>query len=393
MQSFFEVLKDQVTKFTLYTSTFDVLMFSAIRFAFLEVMYACVRIQHWWAVAISTTVSNILTFAKIFLIFYKPTPSTIPMTIVLLVFSFCITWIEVWYLDSKVLPEENAVVERMSQIYQQPVRPQLYDYQRAGFHPQFQPSAFAAASSHYFSPAASVVPSECGYQQLQGGDGEKVLDLHTQEMINQGKYAFDRLLMFYNDQEVWNLEKKKGEDCVFSYEDHEYGKTFMLISQINDYQPQHIFEEVIMKGEDMPKWNKSVMSVHKVRSLSANSSITVETSAPAAMGMIASRQFVTVRYHARPGDPILRGKDDMFVSAGMSTDKWDHQLPQNSFVRGFNGPTGFIVSPGAEVDSSKFVWILNTDLKGNLSRGLVNSNLVSTMFGFVASMRKYLLEI
>ena len=30
------------------------------------------------------------------------------MTIVCLVFAFCITWVEVWFLDSKVLPEEEA---------------------------------------------------------------------------------------------------------------------------------------------------------------------------------------------------------------------------------------------------------------------------------------------
>jgi len=380
---FFEVMKDHVIKYSIYSSIFDILLLSTFRFSFLQLTYAILRLNHWWPVAVSTALCNCLTIAKIFFIFLKNILN-IPMTVVNLAFSFCITWIEVWFLDSKVLPEEAQIAERLSIQGQ----PNIYDYERSGFHPLFRPFSTIPPSSKYFSPAASIEPSD--YEKNE--ELEKTLDASTMEIYNQGKYAFDRILHLYNNQDIWKLEQKKSDDTVYSFEDPEYGKTFKLVANITEFQPFYIFENILKKGNEFPEWNKSISSVKTLQTISENCLITVEVSAPAAMGLISSREFVTVRMIDQVNGKTLLDPP-LYVSAGISTDKLDDELDNCDFVRGFNGPTGFIITSAQSPYSSTLVWILNTDLKGNLSRGLVNRNLVSTMFSFSNSMRKRLEEI
>lgn len=379
--TFFDILNSQVTEYEIDTSLFDVLILSACRFLFLEVTYAGIRIKHWWPIAVSTCVSSILVFGKIFLIFLtNHTPLNIPMTIVCLVFAFFITWAEVWYLDSKVLPEEEAISDMLAQqqnIAQHNNHNNFYNY---GFHPNFRPTV--AVSSKYYSPVASIDPIDLK-------DDHDLLTINEQEMVAQGKYAYQRLMTLYNDVSIWKFEQKKGLDEVFSYDDMQYGKTFKLVASVNYYSPKFIFENVLMKGEDLPKWNKSITSVKILRQIGSNTKVTCEISAPAAMGMISSRQFVTVRTASTP--TCDDNSPCQYVSAGMSTELLDDEIQTDpSLVRGFNGPTGFILSDGDDDNSTKFVWILNTDIRGNISRGLVNRNLVSTMFNFVIALRKYL---
>jgi len=380
--TFFDVLNSQVTEYKIDTSLFDVLVLSASRFLFLEATYAIFCIKHWWPIAVSTCVSNMLMFGKIFLIFLtNHTPLNIPMTIVCLVFAFCITWVEVWFLDSKVLPEEEAQADMLAQHQSniQNGRNSFYNY---GFHPGFRP--MGAASSKYYSPVASIEPIDLK-------EDHDLLTMNEKEIVAQGKYAYQRLMTLYDDVSIWKFEQKKGLDEVFSYDDLQYGKTFMLVASVDHYSPKYIFENVLMKGEDLPKWNKSITSVKILRQVGSNTKVTCEISAPAAMGMISSRQFVTVR---TTNTPTCDSDAHTYISAGMSTELLDDEIQTDpSLVRGFNGPTGFILSNGDNENSTKFVWILNTDIRGNISRSLVNRNLVSTMFNFVVALRKYLNDI
>ena len=53
--------------------------------------------------------------------------------------------------------------------------------------------------------------------------------------------------------------------------------------------------------------------------------MTLEVSAPAAMGLISSREFITVRRFEKRGD--------VYVSAGLSTDQCEDIVPKSNFVR------------------------------------------------------------
>uniref|UniRef100_H2ZG38 START domain-containing protein n=1 Tax=Ciona savignyi TaxID=51511 RepID=H2ZG38_CIOSA len=133
----------------------------------------------------------------------------------------------------------------------------------------------------------------------------------------------------------------------------------------------------------MPEWNKTVSSVKVLGKIGQQTFLTLEVSAPAALGLISSREFVTVRR--------IDKFEDEYISAGISTDSCENLVPKSNFVRGVNGPTGFVIGPGKEGPySTKFVWILNTNLKGNLSQSLVNRNLTATLINFVASMKERL---
>ena len=58
-----------------------------------------------------------------------------------------------------------------------------------------------------------------------------------------------------------------------------------------------------------------------LRQIGSNTKVTCEISAPAAMGMISSRQFVTVRTTNTP-----TCDSDIYVSAGMSTELLDDEI-------------------------------------------------------------------
>uniref|UniRef100_F6SFB8 START domain-containing protein n=1 Tax=Ciona intestinalis TaxID=7719 RepID=F6SFB8_CIOIN len=370
---FFTILNFQMSHFYKPSeSLFDVTMLAAVRFLFLVLSYAILRIKHYWPVAVSTAVSDVLLILKIFGIFAmsKQTSSlNLPMTIVVVLADFVLTWIEVWFVDFKVLPAE-------------PEELHTYIFTLCLFVPRPSYGATSERASFY-SPAATP-PGEHiskSFKTLGNNSNWSEADV---AIVNEGKNGLDQLWELYQNNTIWKTEKVLSNgDTVFSYDNKEFGKTFKIVANIPAVTPSVLFNEIIRKPEEMPQWNKTVSDVKVLGKVGEQTFITLEVSAPAAMGLISSREFVTVRRVDKFGDD--------YVSAGISTNACEHMVPKSNFVRGVNGPTGFVVGPGADGPySTKFIWILNTNLMGNLSRSLVNRNLTSTMINFVSAMKERL---
>nr|XP_039268493.1 stAR-related lipid transfer protein 3-like [Styela clava] len=397
--TFFVIVGKQISEYTVNDSLFDVVCLAFLRFTFLELMYAVLRIKHWWPVALSTSVTDILLILKIFPIFQASGTATylsraIPMTIVILLTNFILSWIEVWLIDFKVLPAEAKLAQRTVRQFIQNQQslsyggndadlgeraPLLNGHQRGFTPPQ---SYYTGATSDHLS-YHSVLESEFERPTSRLAQLHKARPISREEQmhIEKGKGALNQLWCMFRNEEIWKLDKElENGDKLYTADIPSYGKTFRIDTTVYGVSAQQIFQEIILKAETMPTWNKAVDDVKILRRIGEQTAISLEVSKPAGKGLIQSRDFITVRRV----DKI----ENMYISAGVST---EYEIPETGRIRGVNGPTGFIVEPlNVGYNSCKFTWILNTNLKGSLPQYLVNSNLAATMITFVSSMKEFL---
>uniref|UniRef100_A0A2K6M351 MENTAL domain-containing protein n=1 Tax=Rhinopithecus bieti TaxID=61621 RepID=A0A2K6M351_RHIBE len=97
--------------------TFDLLFVTLLwitvkffRFNVLILAYAVCRLRHWWAIALTTAVTSAFLLANVIL---SKLFSQGAFGYVLPIISFILAWIEMWFLDFKVLPQEAAEENRL----------------------------------------------------------------------------------------------------------------------------------------------------------------------------------------------------------------------------------------------------------------------------------------
>uniref|UniRef100_A0A8C5UJ60 STARD3 N-terminal like n=1 Tax=Microcebus murinus TaxID=30608 RepID=A0A8C5UJ60_MICMU len=85
-------LEREVVQYDYYSSYFDIFLLAVFRFKVLILAYAVCRLRHWWAVALFSQGA---------------------FGYVLPIISFILAWIETWFLDFKVLPQEAEEENRL----------------------------------------------------------------------------------------------------------------------------------------------------------------------------------------------------------------------------------------------------------------------------------------
>lgn len=96
-------LKKEVLEYDYHKSFFDIFILAAFRFTVLILAYAVCRLRHWWAIAITTAVTSAFLIAKVII---SKLLSQGAFGYLLPIISFILAWIETWFLDFKVLPQE-----------------------------------------------------------------------------------------------------------------------------------------------------------------------------------------------------------------------------------------------------------------------------------------------
>ncbi|XP_019730524.1 STARD3 N-terminal-like protein [Hippocampus comes] len=96
-------LNQEVVHYNYHRSFLDIFLLAVFRFAVLILAYAVCRLRHWWAVAITTSVSCAFLIVKVIL---SKLLSQGAFGYLLPIVSFVLAWIETWLLDFKVLPQE-----------------------------------------------------------------------------------------------------------------------------------------------------------------------------------------------------------------------------------------------------------------------------------------------
>uniref|UniRef100_A0AAQ6AQZ0 START domain-containing protein 3 n=1 Tax=Amphiprion ocellaris TaxID=80972 RepID=A0AAQ6AQZ0_AMPOC len=349
-------LENEVVHYNFRSSFFDIFLLALFRFLCLQVGYAAFRLKHWWVIAVSH-----LAYSKQLL-------SQNAFGYVLPITSFVVAWLETWFLDFKVLTQEadderaylaavNAACERAPMIYPR-----------------------AVSDGQFYSPPESVAGSDEDLDEE--GLGRKAVTAQEKEYVRQGREAMSVVEQILTQEENWKFEKNSDMgDSVYTLEIPYHGKTFIL-KALMQCPAELVYQEVILQPEKMVQWNKTVSVCQILQRIDDNTLVSYDVSSGAAGGVVSARDFVNVRRVER--------KRDCYLSAGMATDH-DAKPPCGRYVRGENGPGGFVVLKSSSNPSiCTFIWVLNTDLKGRLPRYLIHQSLAATMFEFMSHLRQRL---
>uniref|UniRef100_A0A8B9KTM5 StAR-related lipid transfer protein 3 n=1 Tax=Astyanax mexicanus TaxID=7994 RepID=A0A8B9KTM5_ASTMX len=341
-------LEKEVVRYDFRSSFFDIFLLAVFRFLCLQIAYAAFKLRHWWVIAFTTLVTSAFLIAKVIisdLFTENAFGYVLPIT------SFVVAWLETWFLDFKVLTQEaederaylatiNAACESARMIYPR-----------------------AVSDGQFYSPPESL----------------------EKEFVRQGREAMAVVEQILSQEENWKFEKNNDiGDCVYTLEIPFHGKTFILKALLQ-CAAELVYQEVILQPEKMVQWNRTVSACQILQRVDDNTLVSYDVSAGAAGGVVSPRDFVNVRRVER--------KKDRYISAGMSTNH-SAKPPHARYVRGENGPGGFVVLKSSSNPSvCTFIWVLNTDLKGRLPRYLIHQSLAATMFEFMTHLRHRIMEV
>ncbi|XP_074553492.1 stAR-related lipid transfer protein 3 isoform X1 [Halichoeres trimaculatus] len=367
--SIWDSLKEEVVDYNYRSSFFDIVLLAVFRFLCLQLGYAAFRLKHWWVIAITTLVTSVFLVVKV--IVSNQLLSQNAFGYVLPITSFVVAWLETWFLDFKVLTQEadderaylaavNAACERAPMIYPR-----------------------AVSDGQFYSPPESMAGSEEDLDEE--GLGRRAVTAQEKEFVRQGREAMSVVEQILTQEENWKFEKNNDMgDSVYTLEIPFHGKTFIL-KAFMQCSAELVYQEVILQPEKMVQWNRTISACQILQRVDDNTLVSYDVSAGAAGGVVSARDFVNVRRVER--------KRDCYLSAGMATDH-DAKPPSSRYVRGENGPGGFVVLKSSSNPSvCTFIWVLNTDLKGRLPRYLIHQSLAATMFEFMTHLRQRIAEL
>uniref|UniRef100_A0A2K6EZF1 StAR-related lipid transfer protein 3 n=1 Tax=Propithecus coquereli TaxID=379532 RepID=A0A2K6EZF1_PROCO len=342
-------LEQEIIHYNFKTSFFDIFVLAFFRFSGLLLGYAVLRLRHWWVIALL----NKGAFGYL-----------------LPIVSFVLAWLETWFLDFKVLPQE-AEEERWYLAAQAAVArgPLLF--------------SGALSEGQFYSPPESFAGSD--NESDEEVTGKKSFSAQEREYIRQGKEATAVVDQILAQEENWKFEKNNEYgDTVYTIEVPFHGKTFILKAFL-PCPAELVYQEVMLQPERMVLWNKTVTACQILQRVEDNTLISYDVSAGAAGGVVSPRDFVNVRRIER--------RRDRYLSSGIATIH-SAKPATHKYVRGENGPGGFIVLKSASNPRvCTFIWILNTDLKGRLPRYLIHQSLAATMFEFAFHLRQRIGEL
>ncbi|KAK4808750.1 hypothetical protein QYF61_023218 [Mycteria americana] len=360
-------LENEIIEYNFKTSFFDIFVLAFFRFFVLLLAYAIVKLRHWWVIAVTTLVSSAFLIVKVIL---SELLTKGAFGYLLPIVSFVIAWLETWFLDFKVLTQE-AEEERWY----------LAAQAAASRGPLLYPGALS--EGQFYSPPESFAGSD--NESDEEGAGRKALTAQEKEYVRQGKDAMEVVDQILAQEENWKFEKNNDfGDVVYTFEIPFHGKTFILKAFLQ-CSAETVYQEVILQPEKMILWNRTVAACQILQRVEDNTIVSYDVAAGAAGGVVSPRDFVNVRRIER--------RRDRYISSGMST---THSLkpPLSKYVRGENGPGGFIVLKcPSNPRVCTFIWILNTDLKGRLPRYLIHQSLAATMFEFTFHLRQHIGEL
>uniref|UniRef100_A0A672T3W4 StAR-related lipid transfer protein 3 n=1 Tax=Sinocyclocheilus grahami TaxID=75366 RepID=A0A672T3W4_SINGR len=350
-KSIWTSLENEVVHYNFKSSFFDIFLLAVFRFLCLQLGYAAFRLRHWWVIAITTLVTSAFLIAKVI---WSDLFSQNAFGYVLPITSFVVAWLETWFLDFKVLTQE-AEDER----------------------------AYLAAVNAACEPAPLICPRPVSDGQFYSPP--ESLAGNDKQFIRQGREAMVVVEQILTQEENWKFDKTNElGDAVYTLEIPFHGKTFILKALLQ-CTAELVYQEVILQPEKMVQWNRTVSVCQILQRVDDNTMVSYDVSAGAAGGVVSPRDFVNVRRVER--------RRDCYISAGMATNH-SSKPPHSRYVRGENGPGGFVVlKSNSNPSVCTFIWVLNTDLKGRLPRYLIHQSLAATMFEFMSHLRQRINEV
>lgn len=183
------------------------------------------------------------------------------------------------------------------------------------------------------------------------------------QLLADAKEAF--MDIFHMDG--WKHEggKNLDEGMIYSQTIKKFGRKIFKLRGIVNMAPGDLWEDMVHTLNDSPKWNPTILESRTLIVVDDNTEVMYNISAESAGGLISARDFTTIRRW-------LKINDNMHVAVSVSCQVAD-MPPSKKYVRGDNGPGGWIFEPVEnEPDKCLFTWIVNTNLKGWLPQTAID---------------------
>ncbi|KRY38280.1 StAR-related lipid transfer protein 3 [Trichinella spiralis] len=323
-----------------YNSLFDLVILSTFRCGALIICYACLKLNHWMPVAVSTGVTTLYDIPKA-AIYFSDRHAGYPLEVAIVVSSLLVAYVEVYLYDRKT---RSVISVCNSEGRTSNAMPESYHHEQS--------------ASAYITAAELTTDNECdnGASFLQKSNYDDTTGLlespgwyieKAQSALNHGKYWKSQLCSW----------KKVGHSpLLLTHVDQLYGKV-LYVKQIFPVQLKQLFSVLYSQAETCPMWHKEVLEYK-----------------------IFFREFVDVR---------TVELDDDYITIGSISVPYGTVADGTSHIRGESGPNVAFLT-AIDENSTLFEWFFNTNLKGNLPRSLVQRSLVSFMVNFIKNLENYL---
>ncbi|XP_011678060.2 stAR-related lipid transfer protein 5 [Strongylocentrotus purpuratus] len=228
-----------------------------------------------------------------------------------------------------------------------------------------------------------------GISAAPSGEGKETSGGPAMDFNEYADDVANRALDLYNDND-WKVARSAEE---ISFEDFKkeikimYKKSSEFDGHVYraectiDAPPEKIIHYILPSPKGLRgKWDKNVKESDVIENINENLIIARSATHSAAMGLIASRDFVdliTVRRYPDRG---------IVATSSRSVDRKDRP-PVDGFVRGVNYHGGTFCSPvDGESNKTRVVNIVQTDLCGMIPQSLVESALPNNLIEFFVDL-------
>ena len=146
----------------------------------------------------------------------------------------------------------------------------------------------------------------------------------------------------------------------------------------------------VMQAEaSHPSWNPTLEGYDVLRedetgsewpdAFGRSTRVTKTTAASECGGLVSSRDFTNLKRTEKRGKRYLVG--------GLGLEDPEAWPPVSGAIRGRNGHCGWVFAPGTNRNTTDVTWVINSDLSGWLSRGLIDSAISTVMIKFAKACR------
>ncbi|XP_067938351.1 stAR-related lipid transfer protein 3-like isoform X2 [Watersipora subatra] len=381
--------KVQVLQYDFRTSLFDLLWLSLFRFTILLLAYGLYRSKVPWFVAGTTTCTCIYMICKIVLFTYDlgKDSSLVILDYLELITPIILSWVEVWLMDLKVIPEEKRLVETMLASERRYNRGEFDE--RAPLLSRFlQPPR---TEQSFYSPQPSETGDSDNSDDGRSFHSARASRTHstTQSITSstsQGAHyksviaSAQKIAIDLMESDGWVKESGKDdvEGIVYSKQTKTYGKVFKLVAQV-DVDALTYYNDIVECAADMPKWNPTVLEVRRLEEVDDSTEVSYNIAAEGAGGMVSSRDFVCVRHWEQ--------LDGWYITSSMGATH--PSMPeQPKYVRGEQGP-GVMRLKDVDTNKHQLEWMVNTNLKGWLPQYLIDQALSGVMMSYLKHLRAH----
>ncbi|XP_078334743.1 stAR-related lipid transfer protein 3-like isoform X2 [Crassostrea virginica] len=384
-----KVLEMQVANYTFEYSLFDTVMVAALRFIFIELAYALFRLGHWWVIAISTSLTCIFLIAKVFLFkFRREESDENPLSYILLLASFILTWIETWFLDFKVLPTEKKILLRG--VHGEPN--ERSDLLRHG---EEERRLYEDDKDRYYSPAGSddeseveryrsLPPTRSHSRKASHSSINSLLGSQDHEYLKIGRETTEILWELVREDR-WSTERENEGARVQSAYIKKLKRKIYKLECILDVSAHALWRDTIENVNDSPTWNPTLLESKTLQVVDEKTDISYNIAAEAAGGLVSARDFINLRHWGER-------EQSFFIAVNSAT--FPDMPPQKKYVRGESGPCGLVFSPiDGQPNQCQLKWFLNTNLKGWIPQAVIDQGLTSVLMDYSRYLRQHIQEL